>query len=684
MKLKRLAFLFLLVTCQLAVWGQNYPQRDPFDLDPQQQIDPSMRTADPDSLNRQVEIISLPPRLYQWRISKELGNMTRVPIDTAFHQFQNTNLTEGMNGHYNHIGNLGAPRLSRIFFDREQPGSAFFLYPYSYFITQPDEINFTNSNIPYTNITYYKTFNRLYGEERFKAYFSVNVNKHLAFGFNFDYLYGRGYYQQQSTSFFKGGLFGSYINDKYRAHLVYNAFNLKMAENGGIADDRYITNPELMAQNGREYESYNIPIRFGSTRAWNYNSNFYVYLNHRYNLGFYREVMQPVSETDTTLNSVEEFVPVTSFIHTIKVERAKHKYLSQNETPGDYDFIYFDPLSSRDTTQYIGVKNTFGVSLLEGFNKYAKAGLTAFISHKYNQYTLMGLDTLRNDRFTEHEVFVGGELSKRSGNLLHYNVIGEVGLAGKAIGQFNVNADIDLNFRLGRDTVNFIARGFISNTLPAFYMRHYQSNHLWWHNDNMDKEFRTRVEGELNISRWRTNIRAGIENVKNYTYLNESVRPAQFSDNIQILTARLKQDFKLGIFHWDNEVVWQKSSNQNVLPLPEFSLYSNFYISAKLAKRVLSLELGADVRYFTKYHAPAYSPLIQQYHLQSYDTDERVLIGNYPIVNVYANLHLKRTRFFVMMYHVNQGMGDRNYFLVPHYPINQSLLKFGLSWNFFD
>ena len=32
-----------------------------------------------------------------------------------------------------------------------------------------------------------------------------------------------------------------------------------------------------------------------------------------------------------------------------------------------------------------------------------------------------------------------------------------------------------------------------------FYMRHYHSNHFMWDND-MDKEFRTRIEGELSIA----------------------------------------------------------------------------------------------------------------------------------------------------------------------------------------
>ena len=170
--------------------------------------------------------------------------------------------------------------------------------------------------------------------------------------------------------------------------------------------------------------------------------------------------------------------------------------------------------------------------------------------------------------------------------------------------------------------------------------------------------------------------------IKNYTYFNQQAVPEQKSGSIQVLSASLNQDFKLGIFHLDNEVTWQKSSDQTVLPLPDLSLYHNFYMQFKLAKKVLSVQLGADVRYFSKYNAPAYMPAIQNFYLQP--ENDQVEIGGYPIVNVYANLHLKRTRFYVMMYHVNQGMSSPNYFLSPHYPINPRVLKFGLSWNFYD
>lgn len=49
-------------------------------------------------------------------------------------------------------------------------------------------------------------------------------------------------------------------------------------------------------------------------------------------------------------------------------------------------------------------------------------------------------------------------------------------------------------------------------------------------------------------------------------------------------------------------------------------------------------------------------PVIGQFYNQN--PDDKIEIGAFPIVNVYANLHLKRTRFFIMMYHVNAGSGN--------------------------
>lgn len=668
---------FLLIYIALVIIGQvsalaQVRENDAFDENGNQ-IDPSMRVKK-DSSN--VEIQSVPPKLYMWNISEELGNIKPVEVDTAYHHFQNTNLGEGIKGHYNYLGNLGAPRLSRLFLERPQASSAMFMDPFSSFYVNPWEFKFTNSNVPYTNLTYYKAGSKVDGEERFKSYFSVNANKRLAFGFNIDYLYGRGLYNDQSTAFFNGGLFGSYTGDRYQAHLIYNNYTMKMAENGGITDDKYITNPEEMAKGTKLFEPANIPTKLTST--WNKNNKYYVHFTHRYNIGFTRKA------TGVKNDTIDKYIPVTSFIHTVNLEKSRHRYISKKEAKDFYKNTYIKAgtLASDDSTTYIGIKNTFGIALLEGFNKYAKSGLTAYISHKMSNYELMNKDSVSTDKYDEQEVFVGGELSKRQGSLLHYTINGEIGALEQAIGQFRVKGDMDLNFHLWKDTVSLIARASVSNTLPAFYMRHYHSKHFYWDN-SFDNEFRSRMEGELNIQRWQTNLKVGVENIKNYTYLNELALPAQFSDNIQVVTATLNQNFKAGIFHLDNEVTWQQSSNNTILPLPKLSLYHNLYLETKLAKKVLSVQLGADVRYFSKYNAPAYTPAIQQFHLQA--TDDQVQIGGYPIVNLYANLQLKRTRFFVMMTHVNQGMmSNSNYFLSPHYPINPRMLKLGLSWNFYD
>lgn len=721
-----LIYTLLLIVGQTNLLAQNYNNGDYQN----QQNGYSAGQKSKDSTH--VNYKTIAPEVHMWTVDERLGNMKEVEIDTIPHLFLNSNLGEGMTGHNNYLGNLGSPLQSHVFFERPETSEFLFSDPYSNFITLPGDFKFTNTKSPYTNLTYYKGGSTPYNEERFKAYFSVNVNKRLGFGFKVDYLYGRGLYSEQTTSFFNGALFGSYIGDHYQAHLIYNSNYLKMRENGGIEDDRYITNPIAMSEGKKTYEPANIPTIF--TNTWNRNKNDYIFLTHRYNLGFTREKRKTTSkETEKELEKkagkeigkrlekvpekgvekkqgiepgtelknpvgkevpkdlgkssekVEtEFVPVTSFIHTLKLEQARRRFTSYDDPSGYYDTIYINKNSTatQDTTSYMSVKNTFAIALQEGFNKYAKAGLTGFIEHEFRQYTLMNADSITTHKYTENEVYVGGELAKRQGNTLHYNATGEVGLLGKSIGQFRLKGNMDLNFKLWNDTVSFVARANISNTLPAFYMRHYHSNHYWWDNENMDKEFRTRLEGEMSIKHWQTNLKAGVENIKNYTYFNNKAIPAQFADNIQILSACLQQNFKFGIFHLDNEVVFQKSSNQTIIPLPDFSLYHNLYLQTRLAKKVLFLELGADVRYFTKYYAPAYSAAIGQYHLQS--SSDQVEIGGYPIVNLYANLHLKRTRIFVMMYHVNKGMGNSNYFLVPHYPINPRMLKLGFSWNFYD
>lgn len=658
------------------------------------------RNGNPIDTTSVIDASTIPIGLSCWKIDRQFGNMTEVPVDTLQHDFQNTNDTGGPTGHYTYLGNLGSPRISHVFFERKDPEQFFFLDPYDFTVVEPEDVVYTNTKSPFTNLTYYKQGGSSDGEERFKAYFAVNANKRLGFGFNIDYVYGRGKYMNQSTALFNGNLFAYYLGDKYNMHFSFINDNLKVAENGGIVDDRYVTRPLDMAEGGKVYANDEIPTNL--SQVWNHNTGYHAFLTHRYNVGFYRE--NP--DAKDTVNT-EIFVPVTSFLHTVKVDINRRKYISYDEAQNQQYFQnnYLTDVQ-RDETEQLAVKNTIGISLREGFNKWAKAGLTAFMSHEYRRFTMT--DTLARTPgqriptdYVENTISAGGQLIKEQGQTLHYNVMGEIALVGEDAGQFQIQGKGDLNFRLFSDTVRLEANAYIKNLNPIFYYRHFHSKHYWWDNNDLSKIMRTRIEGKVSVDRWKTQLKAGVENIKNYTYLDNTsvkytetssgkevttykndVAVKQNSGNIQVFSAALRQDFKLGIFHLDNEITYQKSSNQDVLPLPELTLYHNLYIKFGLAKKVLQIEMGADVRYFTQYYAPDYAPAIGQFYLQNKET--RYKLGGYPLLNGYINLHLKRTRIFIAMYNLIQGQGEKSYFLAPHYPLNPRLLKFGLSWNFFD
>ena len=688
------------------------------------------RNGNPIDTTAVTDAATIPIGLFSWKIDNRLGNVTPVPVDTIQSGFQNSNDMGGPTGQFNYLGNLGSPRMSRIFFDRPDDSQFIFLDPYNFSFQRPQDVVFTNTLSPFTNLTYYKSLNNRNGEERFKSYFAINANKRLGFGFNIDYLYGRGMYSDQNTAFFNGNLFAYYRGDKYDMHFIFSNNNMKMAENGGIADDRYITDPLDMAEGKKQYASTDIPTNLN--KVWNHNSGYHVFLTHRYNLGFYKKnnkeqnvndslpqlmdlptdslinkSMNDSLKTTEKIDSIDvnpEFVPVTSFIHTLQIDLDKRKYITQDNSQAQklYEYNFFGN-DSTDLTKRTSIKNTFGISLREGFNKWAKAGLTAFITHEYRDFTLCDTTGIDDNRifkhYKENNLSIGGELLKEQGKLLHYRILGELGIAGEDAGQFKVEGKGDLNFRLLGDTVRLEANAFVKNLNPVFFYRHFHSKHYWWDNTDLSKIMRTRIEGTLHVGKLGTTLRAGVENIKNYTYLdNASVAVTnndgkvtsyknnaivkQDGGNIQILTAMWQQKLKAGIFHLDTEVVYQKSSNENILPLPELSAYANLYLKSALVKDVFNVELGADARYFTKYYAPDYSPVMGQFYLQN--PNEKIEIGGYPMINVYANLQWKRTRIFVMMYHINQGSGDSNYFLAPHYPINPKMLKIGISWNFFD
>lgn len=733
-----------------------------------------------DSLGTDKEI---PKGIKVWTVDQRFGDRRQAELDTMSYMYPNTIFTTGLRGEYNTTGNLGAPRINRIFINRAETDQFLFTQPYDYIVSPVDQFHFTNTLSPFTNLDYNTAGNRTNGEDHFKAKFAVNAGKRLGVGFNVDYLYGRGFYSSQSTSHFKYLMYGSYIGDRYQAHLIFSTITQKVTENGGITNDEYIKHPESFDDN---YATNEIPTVL--ERNWNRNNNLHVFLTHRFNLGFSRKVKMSKEEiearkfamasqkenqaqkdleearrkakregrefdekkfkkqtfsgrpdnarvvntsapTDSTstkapseriavngkaaadsLRALEakaaqdtmwmknEYVPVTSFIHTMKFDTYRRIYQAY-ETPKDFYADTFNPAgnypgdSIYDKTTHYRVQNTFAISLLEGFNKWAKAGLKAFVTSDLRHFTLP-TETEIAKAYNEHNLSIGGQLIKSQGKTLHYDATLETWLTGKDAGQMKIDADADVNFALFGDTVRLQASGFFHRLNPTFYYRHYHSKHFWWDNDDMSKIIHTRIEGKFGYEKTKTTVRVAFDNIKNHTFFamgynvtddfgrtGNTLSVVQKSGAISLLTLELQQKLKLGPLHWDNVITYQKSSDDMALPVPDLNIYTNLFLRFKIA-RVLKCDFGADARFFTKYYAPDYSPALGQYAVQT--GNNRTEVGNYPIVNVYANFHLQRTRFFVMMSHINAGQGKPDYFLAPHYPLNQRIFRFGVSWNFYN
>ena len=745
----------------------------------------SERRVSTDSLGSNQEI---PRGIKVWTVDERFGDRQEAVVDTLQHMYMNTTFTEGLRGEYNTLGNMGSPRIGRIFIDRQRTqGNFIFTEPYSYIVTPVSDFHFTNTYSPLTNVTLNSCGNRTNGEDDFRAFFAVNANKRLGAGFRFDYKYGRGYYNAQSTSHFKYTMWASYLGDRYQAHLLLNTLHQKVTENGGVTNDDYIKHPEIFEENFAENE---IPTVL--EKNWNRNDNQHVFFSHRYNIGFNRKVRmtddeikakkfamesakenaaedakeearkqakkegrkfdekefekknqsqyagrpddakiagdeptidaKDLAKADTSRIAISskaaadsimaqekkakedslwfknEYVPVTSFIHTLKFDNFARIYEAYQTPENFYLNEYYNAGrltgdSIYDKTRHWELKNTFALATLEGFSKWAKAGLKAFVSYDMRHFELPDMEG-GFQKYNEHTLSVGGQLSKRQGKLLHYNAIAEIGVAGEDAGTLAVDGSVDLNIPFLGDTLSIIGDAFFHRENPSFYYRNYHSRHLWWEN-SLDKTIHTRLMGTLRFDKTKTTLRVAVDEIKNYTYLSQSygvtedglrtgvtVTPMQSGSPVNMLTAQLLQNFRLGILNWENVITYQHSSKEEVIPVPALNVYTNLYIKFRVAK-VLNIDLGADARYFTSYYAPDYSPYMGQYVVQG-NGDNNVKVGNYPIVNVYANVFIKHARFFVMMSHINAGQGDKNYFLTPHYPVNGSVFRFGVSWNFFN
>lgn len=625
---------------------------------------------------------------YAWTIGEPLGLHYASTLDTLHFNYHKGFVPSMHSNVWATTGNYGAEAQNQVFFQRPATSDFFFEDAMQAWIPSVTTQRYYNTRIPMTVLAHSTGGDKHSNQDHTQALFSGNVDKRIEVGGALDYIYSKGAYDFQADKNFRWSLFGSYMGDRYEMQAFFNHYSITAKESGGIVDDRYITDPAAVQGGETKVSAKDISTRLTAAQTKLSGKEFY--MNHRYKVGYYHYERDSI--TDTIKGKT--YIPVTSFIWTMDYKDGRHNFLNKSgaQDTSFFKHTYLGLGGTDETTSYHRLRNTVGVSLLEGFNRYAKFGFSLYGTHELRGYTQAtdsvtgttppkGLEKLPvavDHSHTEHVAWVGGQLTKQHGSILTYDATAQFGVLGDVVGDIDVKGEVSTKMRLLGDTVTLQGYGYFKNLEAPYLLKHFVSNHYAWSND-LAKEKRLRVGGVLNVPFTGSNVNVGYETLKNYIYFGTEGTPQQHSAPIHVLNATLKQQLQFKALHWDNEVTYQATSNSHILPLPKLSVYSNLYFTFTVA-RVLHVQLGIDGNYYTSYHAPAFNPATMSFNNQS-----AVKCGDFAMMNLYANFKMKQARFFVMYSHFNKGLfGGNHYFAVPHYPLNPSRLQFGVSVNFLN
>ena len=577
--------------------------------------------------------------------------------------------------------NLISPVQSRIYFSRQRTTDFLFADAYTPYIITPQQVKFYHTTTPYSTIAYKKGFVTNLGQSDISFSFTGNVTRRVNLGMTIDYLNSFGRFANLEGKTVYGSVFGSYNGDHYSLQGAFTWNTLSNFENGGLQNINDLQG---------KLKPEDLPVNMQGMSGLRYLSG---YLNHYYSICVERERKVNYRERNEEgewekKDSIKiEYVPVTTFRHIFEVNDATKRYI-EKDAQGFYPNTYYNQNTTADTAACLSIKNTLSVTFEEEFNTWLKFGATVYAMNETQRHLSLlpvysdsvGLppDITVENRWTNN-TYVGGALYKNRGKHIHYGFDGNVCLLGYKLGEFQINGHIDGGFKLGKDSMTIAAKAFFRNETPDYYLQRYRSNHYEWDND-FNKQYRLHISGEIAYpTKWvKPKLKVSFENITQPIYFDTDGTPKQMDGNIQVLAADLQLNITTPWVNLDNSIVYQLSSSDK-MPLPTLTLYNNLYYHGTWVK-VLDVQIGVDMRFFTKYYAPILNPALGQFCVQN-----EVQVGNYPVMNVYANFYVRKLRLklFAQYQHFNASFMNKQYFEMPSYPMAPDMFRAGIAWHFY-
>ncbi len=496
------------------------------------------------------------------------------------------------------------------------------------------------------------------------ALFTFNTSERFNAAIAYKGLRSLGNYRTALSSHGSMRISFNYItkNNKYamRGHIV--AQDLSNEQNGGLTPVSIIN-----------FETNNPNFTDRARLTTNFNDAESFLKGNRYFLEHDYKIWQ----RKDTLNKVKTYLKVGNILN---YERKNYRYeqTTSNSIFGDaFNTTINDEVShyKLDAQAYVALKSPIIL------------GEVKFKTNYYNfNYSYTSIKTIDNevipDNLNGNTIAVGGEWKT---TLKKFNIDADVStiVAGDLTGNY-----IKASASYDQDSLFTFKGTFLTNTKsPNLNFILNQSNYIeynWF--ENLANENTRSLLFDLKSEKL-VNASLQITQIDNYTYFSDTIgvngqtKPLQAPLTINYLKAKISKDFRIGKFGIDNSIMYQRvAQGESYLRVPEFVTRNSFYFADNLFKGdPLYLQAGVTLKYFTKYLANGYNPVLSEFYLQNEQE-----IGGYPVLDFFINAQIQRTRIYFKLEHFNSSFGDTSdYYSAPNYPYRDLTIRFGLVWNFF-
>ena len=590
-----------------------------------------------------------------------------VAIDTTLFDFQHYNPLYKPKNPTIGLGSTGLAYRELLFKPSKTIGFDAGFHSLDLYRLIQDSIKFYRARTPYTELYY---VNGRTQEQTFKVIHSQNIKPNLNVGANYNRIGAEGFYVNQKADHLNAALFVWYESPNKRYNMISDViFNtVKAGENGSTTNDTIFESNSLdkMAE----------PVRLSATGA---NNPMQTWKQTQ----FFLKQYYYIGRTDSLPgdNASSKILPTQRLSHSITYTKDQYKFFRNEEDV----FGAFPVLPSRsytitrDSTRVSDLRNEFSYSF------YLRGKAVSFIKNELkldlgiqnDLYHYEQLDYKVNFSNTTLKAGLGYRFSDK------VNIEGDLQQIAQGRNAGDYLYEANTNFLLSKSIGRIVLGAYLQNKSPEqMYERVNYQYHSW--NRNFNRSKINNLSFLYENARFSLAAKAEYFLVSNYLYFKETssakqIEPAQFGTNINLLKITLAKNFKLRKFNLDNYIVYQKTDFQDVLRTPEIYTYNSFYYSNRLFK-VLDTSIGFDVRFNTPFKAPAYAINVSQF----YNDNRGLEYSSYPVADVWIKATLKRANLFLKYEYANQDLLSKGFYTVRGYPMQDKLLKFGISWKFYN